>query len=227
MGQGREGLGWERLAVPSWLICSFPYNSQVPRGKGGLAIILNQEWQDSLLLLWGLKCLLTTLLCRISWPSDHQLLWRGSLPNDIQKSNVTCWLRANSRKLWWTLASPLPLYPECHAFYFSGPLFSCQMLLVNPRTLSRKCKVGAVAMDEVWSLLKTLTMDFNSRFSNSTSGCTSPKWKIESQKDILHTHKLMQHYSADKSWKQPKCSSMKNDKDSCGLCICSGVLFSL
>ena len=107
----------------------FPYNSQVPRGKGGLTFILNQKWQDSvLLLLWGLKCLLTTLLCRTrltQWPPV--IVRGGSLPKGIQKSNVTLWLRASiqkSRELG--LESWLPHHhcTSAQVVYFSGPLFS-------------------------------------------------------------------------------------------------------
>ena len=58
-------------------------------------------------------------------------------------------------------------------------------------------------------------------------GVHPPKLKIESQRDICTLMFIAALFTVDKSWKQPKCSSMKEWINTIVVCTYSGILFSL
>ena len=81
------------------------------------------------LLLWGMRCPLTTLLCRVRMTQGPQVTIRGLPPLILQSPSLTFWFRASiqtAKKLWlgsWLLKHP-------HVFeqviYFSAPVLpSC------------------------------------------------------------------------------------------------------
>ena len=53
------------------------------------------------------------------------------------------------------------------------------------------------------------------------------KWKMESQKDICTLKFIAALFTVDKSWKQPKCSSMKEWINTIVVYAYSGILLSL
>ena len=134
------------------------------------------------LLLWGMKCPLTTLLCRPRMTQWPQVTIRGLLPLILWSPSLECWFRARiqkPRKLWFEswLLEPCCAFEQ--VIHFSGPVFSsCSNAADEPLCtvrrnvrFSKKTKTGITT----WS-------------SNSTAGCTPKRTENRISNRYLHIY---------------------------------------